>query len=212
MNTIRTTLSMGLLLACSACATLDEGTCRTGDWRQIGYQDGLRGHGTGRLAEHQKSCSAHGVAADNNAWHVGYVQGQGQYCTAANGYREGRDGASYGDVCPPASDAEFRPAWRDGRELASRVASLRTLERELDQIGETLAEDDRRSDAHIAAVRSGRQPPAAELLGPGERRRAERDFDQRAADHAQLLDEISQRDAELSARYQVAPLRLEARR
>lgn len=212
MNTMRVALSLGLLSICAACATLDESTCRSGDWRQIGYQDGLRGHGTGRLAEHQKSCAAHGVAADANAWHVGYVQGQGQYCTAANGYREGRDGASYGDVCPPESDRAFRPAWRDGREIAAQVSSLRALERELDQIGSTLAEDDRRSDAHIAAVRSGRTPPAVELLSPGERRRAERDFDQRAADHAARLDEIAQRDAELSARYQVDPLRLEARR
>lgn len=210
---LRSWLAAAVLLCCSACATLNEHECRSGDWRQIGYQDGLRGYPASRLDEHRQSCAAHGTVGDATAWHVGYVQGQGVYCTAANGYREGRENRGYGDVCPPELDARFRPAYEAGREVGRRLSSLRSLESELDRIAATLQEDDRRSAEYLDALRTGRKPPEGlRLLDRGERHRAERDYDERMREHRRLLDEVVALDRAGSERYQAVPLRLEPRR
>ncbi len=199
-------------LACTACATLNEHECRSGDWRQIGYQDGLRGYATSRLAEHQKSCAEHGLAGDANAWHLGYVEGQARYCTAENGYRLGRDGRSYADVCPPELDRGFRPAYEDGQFVGRLLTSLTSLESELDRVGALLEEDDRRGAAYLEAIRNGRRPPeSTRLLAADERRRAEQDHARLSHDHHHVLDELAARDAALSARHGAEPLRLEPR-
>ncbi len=205
-------LAATLILSCTACATLNEHECRSGDWRQIGYQDGLKGYGAARLDEHREACAKHGVVGDTNAWQLGYVQGQALYCTASNGYREGRDNRSYGGVCPPEYDAQFRPAYEAGREVGQRIASLRSLESDLDRLAATLAEDNRRSAEVLAAARAGRKPPDVVLLSNGERRRLEHDYAVLARDHRRLLDDIAELDDAGSRQYDVAPLRLEPRR
>lgn len=210
---LRPGLFAAVLLSCSACASLNEHECRSGDWRQIGYQDGLRGYSTSRLDEHRQSCAKHGAAGDANAWHIGYVQGQGVYCTAASGYREGRDNRSYGDVCPPEHDARFRPAYEEGREVGKLVSRLRSLESDLDRVAATLEEDDRRSAAYLDAVRAGRKPPEGlRLLDRGERWRVEQDYGALSNAHRDLLDDIAAHDRAGSERYGVTPLRLEPRR
>lgn len=209
---LRPLIVMIAAMACTACATLNENECRSGDWRQIGYQDGLRGYATSRLAEHQKSCADHGVAGDSNAWHLGYIEGQTRYCTAENGYRQGRDGRSYGDVCPPELDAGFRPAYEDGRSVGRLLTSLASLEGELDRLGALLDDDDRRGAVYLDAIRSGRKPPeSARLMAVDERRRAEQDHARLSHEHHHVLDEIAARDAALSARHGAEPLRLEPR-
>jgi len=201
-------LSVGLALLCSACATLSESECRGGDWRQIGYQDGLRGHAMSRLVEHQNSCAEHGVGADTTAWKLGYLEGQARYCTASNGYLEGRQGRAYADVCPPETDDAFRPAYEDGRRTAELLGSLESAARQLDELESVLAEDDRRSQFYLDAARSGRKPAdGPQLMGREERRRAERDHEELRHHYRHLREDLERRDGDLSARYAVEPLR-----
>lgn len=206
-------LLASLVALCGACATLDENQCRSGDWRQIGYQDGLRGHAGTRLSEHQKSCAEHGVVGDANAWQIGYVQGQGQFCTARNGYEHGREGHRYGDVCPPEMDALFRPAYTDGRRVSALREEVSALERRLVEVDSRLQDDDRRGAAYLDAVRSGRKPtePPA-LLRVDERTRLEREYVDLSHAYHHLLEELEEDDAALSARYQATPLRFEFNR
>ena len=196
-----------LSLGCAACATLNESECRSGDWRQIGYQDGLRGRATSRLADHQKSCGEHGIAADTTAWHIGYVEGQGQYCTARSGYLEGRKGNAYADVCPPETDRAFRPAYEDGRHVAAQIGALNELDRRLQQLDATLQEDDRRGAAYLDAIRNGRKPPeAGRLLRGDERGAAEREFEQLGHEYRERREDLEHDDAALSERHGAARL------
>lgn len=190
----------------SACATLSESECRGGDWRQIGYTDGLKGQPVARFAEHQKACAEYGIAAEDTGWKLGYAEGQALYCTAANGYTQGRSGYSYADVCPPASDRQFRPAYEDGRSVFEQRVHLDEVVRQLKNIGDQLAEDDRRGREYLDAVRDG-HPPAKkpQLLGRDDRERLERDYARLDRDYAESLARIERGDAELSHRYAVAP-------
>ncbi|MEQ1437956.1 DUF2799 domain-containing protein [Fontimonas sp. SYSU GA230001] len=189
-----------------ACATLNESECRSGDWRQIGYTDGLKGRPSSRFAEHQKACGEYGIAAEEIGWKLGYAEGQALYCTADNGYLQGRNGNGYADVCPPATDRLFRPAYDDGRRVFEQRVHLDEVIRQLKDIGGRLAEDDRRSRDYLDAVRDGRTPPnKPQLLGRDERERLEREYARLDRDYAESLARIERADADLSARYAVAP-------
>ena len=202
---VAATLSLALLV--TACATLDEGECRSGDWRRLGYVDGLRGYAKSRLADHDKACARYGVLPDPNAWQLGYIEGQMRYCTARSGYEQRRDGNGYADVCPPDTDAAFRPAWEDGRRVAALLDALEQTGGRLREIAETLAEDDRRSAVYVDAARAGREPPERPvLLSRGERRALDREYDRLAVDYERVQAELAELDATLSVRHGAPPL------
>ena len=58
----RLTSAMALFAALAGCATLSETECRTGDWGQIGYNDGSVGNKRDIIGEHDKAC-ARGVGS-----------------------------------------------------------------------------------------------------------------------------------------------------
>jgi hypothetical protein len=187
-HTHRVVCSALLLSLIAGCATLSESECRVGDWRQLGYVDGLKGYGLPRLADHGKACARYGIVPDATAWQLGYFEGQVRYCTPRSGYEQGRDGNSYANVCPPMADDDFRPAWEDGRRVAALLS--------------TLAEDDRRSAVYLDAAREGRAPverPA--LLTRRERIALDRDYERLAFDYEQVQSDLTNLDAELSARH-----------
>ncbi|MGB0220625.1 MAG: DUF2799 domain-containing protein [Sinimarinibacterium flocculans] len=199
--------SLLLALLASACASLDEGECRTGDWRQLGYVDGLKGYAMSRLADHDTACARYGVVPDRTAWQLGYVEGQVRYCTARNGYEQGRDGKGYANVCPPSTDIAFRPAWEDGRRVAAALDTLGRIDSRLREIADTLAEDDRRSAVYLDAARENREPAERPvLLTRGERKALDREYDGLALDYEAVQADLAALDAELSARHGAVPL------
>ncbi|MDP9142595.1 MAG: DUF2799 domain-containing protein [Pseudomonadota bacterium] len=192
---------------CAGCATLDESACRAGNWRQLGYVDGLKGYAGPRIAEHQKACAEYGIAPDTTAWQLGYVEGQAQYCTAPIGYIQGRDDRSYADVCPPKLDAKFRPAFENGKRVAAILNHMDDIDNALRDITLRLEADDRRAAEYLDAVRGGHKPSKRpELISRGDRRDLERDFSNLNADYAAARRELERRDADYSAEYDVAPL------
>ncbi len=207
MFKVRTLTAAVIVTVCAGCATLDESACRAGNWRQLGYVDGLKGYASPRIAEHQKACAEYGIAPDTTAWQLGYIEGQAQYCTVPNGYIQGRDGQSYADVCPPELDAKFRPAFQDGKRVAAILDRMDSIDRELRGIASRLEEDDRRAAEYLDAVRGGHKPVRQpELIGRDERRNLERDFSTLNADYAAARHELERRDADYSAQYGVVPL------
>lgn len=193
----------------AGCATLSESECRTGDWRQLGYVDGLKGYGTARLADHAKACARYGVAPDTLAWQLGFTQGQTLYCTPRSGYEHGRDGRAYGNVCPPSSDGDFRRAWEDGRRVAALLDALRSVDSRLREINGTLIEDDRRGAIYLDAARENREPAERPvLLTRGERIALDREYERLALDYDRIQAELARLDAELSARHGAEPLQL----
>ncbi|QHS10846.1 DUF2799 domain-containing protein [Sinimarinibacterium sp. NLF-5-8] len=199
-------LFLGAVLAAGGCATLDESSCRSGDWQQIGYADGVNGQSASRLADHGKACARYGIAADQTGWQLGYAQGLGRYCTAENGYVQGRDGRSYGNVCPAALDAQFRPAYDAGRRTHGLRQQLQSLDQQLDQVLATLGEDDRRARDYLDAARRGREVAAPELLSRRDRKTLEREQTQLQQDYNKTRHALDQTDQTAAARYGAPPL------
>ena len=54
-----------------SCATLSKQQCLIGDWQTIGYNDGVAGYFSERLASHSKACAKAHVTPDYLAWERG---------------------------------------------------------------------------------------------------------------------------------------------
>lgn len=104
-------------LLLSGCATMNEDQCLVGDWGGQGWSDGAAGRSIGRIEDHAKACAKYGVAPNMSAYLASREDGLRTYCTWRNGFRQGREGASYGGVCAPAEEREFLPAYEDGRRI-----------------------------------------------------------------------------------------------
>lgn len=110
--------SLGMALAgLAGCASLSQDQCMVGDWRLIGYQDGVGGQPASRVGEHGEACARYGVTPNLDIWQIGYQEGLVQYCTRSNGFRAGVNGNTYYGVCQGQAADEFMFAYRDGREV-----------------------------------------------------------------------------------------------
>lgn len=138
--------------AASGCATLNESECRSVDWFQLGARDGGAGYSAGRLGEHRKACSEFGLATDDAAWRQGYDAGLLDYCTADNGYRVGRRGDHYAQVCPIEEEREFVAAYELGRETLQVENEFAELNRRIDPLEARLV-NDRLEDAQRRDIR-----------------------------------------------------------
>ena len=132
---------LGSIYLLSGCATLSKQECMIGDWQAIGYNDGVAGYHSDRLASHTKACAKASIAPDYQAWARGRQLGLQQYCTANNAYNVGRRGNRLNNVCPITSASALRQANQSGLNyytLDSQVAKDKQLlieyQREFEQL------------------------------------------------------------------------------
>jgi len=91
---------LGSIYLLAGCATLSKQECLVGDWQAIGYNDGVAGHYSDRLASHTEACAKANVTPNYQAWERGRKLGLQQYCTINNAYNIGRRGRQLNNVCP----------------------------------------------------------------------------------------------------------------
>lgn len=124
----------------AGCTTMTKDQCLAGAWGEKGYQDGLAGYLTSRLADHTEACAKHGVLPDESAYLSAREDGLRAYCTWDSGFRQGREGHAYGGVCSAAEEASFLPAYEDGRRIYAvdgAVSSARSaLNSAINRIGD----------------------------------------------------------------------------
>lgn len=133
---------LSALILLSGCATLSEGQCRTLSWEQLGRMDGRQGYPASRLFEHSKACADYGIAIDDRAYHQGRDRGLLDYCTADNGFQEGRKGARYYGVCPALIEPDFLERYRDGRLLHDAESELSRIEERIERLEYQLDSDE----------------------------------------------------------------------
>lgn len=101
----------------AGCTTMTREQCLAGAWGEKGYQDGLSGYRTSRLDDHAQACAKFGVEANPGAYLSARDDGLRTYCTWESGFRQGRQGNSYGGVCSLAEERDFLPAYQDGQRI-----------------------------------------------------------------------------------------------
>lgn len=132
---------LGSMILLSSCATLSKQECLVGDWQAIGYNDGVAGYQSERLASHAKACAKASVAPDYLAWERGRQLGLKQYCTSSNAYNIGRRGRSLNNVCPISLANTLQTANQKGLDYYALDSQLNkdkrlveTYQEEFDQL------------------------------------------------------------------------------
>jgi len=138
----------------SGCATMSQDQCLVGDWGGQGWRDGAAGHQTSRLDDHAKACAKYGVAPNMSAYLSAREDGLRTYCTWENGFRQGRQGNSYGGVCALAEERDFLPAYQDGRRIHAVEQAVSSAESALNS---AVSRIDDREDKLEAKQRELRQ-------------------------------------------------------
>lgn len=99
MNKFKLLIVLGAMTL-AGCETMSVSECQVADWGRVGFADGARGEGEGRLAAYVESCAQAGVRPNAQAYRQGWDAGIARFCTPANGWREGLQGNSSRDsVC-----------------------------------------------------------------------------------------------------------------
>lgn len=115
---------LGSIYLLSACATLTKQECVVGDWQAIGYNDGVAGYYSDRLASHAKACAKTSVTPDYQLWERGRQLGLKQYCTVTSAYNVGRRGRKLNNVCPIALASSLQVANQKGLDYYTLDSQL----------------------------------------------------------------------------------------
>jgi hypothetical protein len=114
----------------SGCATLNKDECLTADWYQIGYEDGARGYPDTRIASHREACAKHGISPDFRSYQDGHEEGIIRFCTASNGFAQGKRGYEYSGICPPSLENDFLDGYDAGRQIYAVSSAVRNIQNE----------------------------------------------------------------------------------
>jgi len=116
-----------LLLAAllQSCASMSREECLNANWTVVGEIDGQQGRGLDVLDDYRRDCADYGIVPDVRAYVAGRDNGLLLYCTADNGYREGRNGRALEADCPPALAADFRRNFEIGSNVYHSLGNLR---------------------------------------------------------------------------------------
>ncbi len=117
MKIYRPALALIAVFLFSSCATLNKSECRKADWQMIGLEDGAKGHPLTYIGNHRKACADFGVTPNLDQYRAGHQAGVARYCTPGNGFKQGRAGRTYNNVCPAGLDGQFLAGYDTGREL-----------------------------------------------------------------------------------------------
>lgn len=76
------------------CESMSPSECKVADWGRVGHADGTRGESERRIADYTEDCGKVGVIPNAQLYRYGWDQGIVNFCTPANGWREGLQGNS----------------------------------------------------------------------------------------------------------------------
>lgn len=117
MTIYRFVLPVLVALLVSNCATTMENPVCRADWRMTGMEDGASGHPVSFIDNHRQACAEYGVQPDLARYRSGHQTGLAQFCTAGNGFKQGRSGRQYNEICPAALRDQFVTGYNTGNKL-----------------------------------------------------------------------------------------------
>ena len=123
----------------AACATLDEGECRTGNWQNIGENDGIAGRSASFISNHAEACAEYGIRPDIKEWEKGRRAGLKFYCTPQRAFTLGRKGRHLSPVCPADQIERLNHENQRGFRLFHIEREIDQIEDEIDSINLALS-------------------------------------------------------------------------
>jgi len=117
VSVLSTIVLSAIGIGLAGCASISKGECISGNWRDLGYQDGVRGKARGKMNDYAKTCAKYDVQPDRNAYLTAYENGLVKYCTYEQGLELGENGSSYNQVCSGNLASGFSQGYDEGRAI-----------------------------------------------------------------------------------------------
>ena len=155
MHLLRFFYCLSVFMLVTGCATMDKSECRNADWKIVGLEDGAAGRQLSYVGNHRRACAEYGVKPDLDAYRDGHAAGARQFCTPANGFRQGRGGHAYVGICPADLESGFLDAHAAGRQLHDLSSEIDRLQRDAREMGDDRAVLVERSDNIEALLVAG---------------------------------------------------------
>lgn len=174
----RIALPLAAALALAGCESMSVSECKVADWYRVGLADGAKGESDRHIADYTEDCGKAGIVPNAPLYRRGWDTGIVQFCTAANGWREGVQGHSgkssvcLGQVGYPAFSRYFEAGlqvhrtqeqMRRNNDEANRLQGRLDASKSDDE-KKSLREDLRRIDREQARLRN--QLAQQQMLGP----------------------------------------------
>lgn len=133
-------LLASLLLA--GCESMSPSECKVAEWGRVGHADGTRGESDRRIADYTEDCGKVGVVPNAQLYRYGWDQGIVNFCTPANGWREGLQGNSgKASVCQgQAGFAGFARYLEAGLQVNNTQSQMQRNARESERLQRRLEE------------------------------------------------------------------------
>lgn len=177
---MKTTHALLLLVvvALTGCESMSVSECKVADWYRVGLTDGARGESDRHIADYTEDCGKVGILPDALRYRQGWDTGIVQFCTAANGWREGvlghggKSSVCLGQLGYPAFSRYFdagMQVYRTQEQMQRNNQESRRLQARLeasknDDERKSLRDDLRRLDRDQFYLRS--QLTQQQMLGP----------------------------------------------
>ncbi len=146
-----------LVAALPACASLDEDTCRAGDWYGVGFRDGTEGRTSDYLLTHARACNDYGIAPARAPWEEGRQAGLPLYCTEDRAWRDGASGRRLSPVCPTGDLRRLAQANDLGLSHHRIEREIGETERRITEISTRLADLPEGHPTRAALIRERRE-------------------------------------------------------
>ena len=186
------------VIGLSGCATMNGDECMTSDWHAIGFEDGSRGYGTDRLANHRKACAKHGVTPDFQAYQNGRDQGLEGYCQPSRGFNLGANGGSYNGVCSAHREHAFIDAFNSGHQLHTLRSRVNSANSNINYKESELDKNDNRIRASQAALIAAETSTEDRIMILGDLKDLSEENGQLEAEIRQLIEDRAYSEQQLA--------------
>ncbi|OOF08321.1 DNA repair protein [Salinivibrio sp. PR5] len=160
----RALLTFTLTTLLSGCTSMSPEECKTADWYNVGYQNGLNGNAPGIIHSYTEDCKKSGVTPNLAQWIEGFDDGTIIYCSPDNGYTVGREGRDYYGVC---SSKQFLENYQLGRQEYQRQQRIQKIDTEISFIDNQLANNsDKKNAKQLKEKRKRLENERSQLLTP----------------------------------------------
>lgn len=117
-------LSIAAALLLSGCTTMNKSECLTADWYTIGFEDGNTGKPQSTIGDYRQDCAEYGVRPDLTRYRGGHDAGSVNFCTARNGYEQGKRGFNYQGSCGATLETQFLSGYQEGKAIYDLQVAL----------------------------------------------------------------------------------------
>lgn len=156
MFRLRYLLISSLILLLSGCAVMDQDECIHADWYLIGFEDGSAGQQPQRIAEYRSACAEYAVVPQMEEYLAGHQRGVESFCTAENGFAQGRAGRQLNPVCRGELKHNFLFGYNSGYELYRQAQQVNRLRKQLTEVNKVQQElQQEKSDAEAELLADG---------------------------------------------------------